>query len=114
MRHPLFIALLLTLLAGCTIHKIDVQQGNVITQDKVDQLKEGMTRDQVRFLLGSPMLADTFHKSRWDYLYYFRHGATAEVTQYRLVLLFNPAGELASIDKVGELPAEYTPPVTRP
>jgi outer membrane protein assembly factor BamE len=51
-------------------YRPDVQQGNVITSDMVDQLRPGMTRDQVRFMLGTPLLADPFHQDRWDYLYY--------------------------------------------
>ena len=48
-------------------YRPDVQQGNVVTKDMVDQLRPGMTRDQVRFLLGTPMLTDVFHQDRWDY-----------------------------------------------
>jgi len=58
-------------------YRPDVQQGNVITSDMVDQLRPGMTREQVRFMLGTPLLTDEFHPDRWDYLYYLnpRHGA---------------------------------------
>ena len=51
-------------------YRPDVQQGNIITKDMVEQLRPGMTRDQVRFLLGTPMLTDIFHQERWDYPYY--------------------------------------------
>ena len=53
-----------------TPYRPDVQQGNVITSDMVDQLRPGMTRDQVKFMLGTPLLTDGFHPDRWDYLYY--------------------------------------------
>jgi outer membrane protein assembly factor BamE len=53
-------------------YRPDVQQGNIVTKDMVDQLRPGMTRDQVRFLLGTPMLTDIFHQDRWDYTYYLR------------------------------------------
>ena len=56
------------------VHRIDVQQGNVITQDVVNQLKPGMTRRQVQFVAGSPMVADVFHQDRWDYLYHIKTG----------------------------------------
>jgi len=59
-------------LAGCSfpgVYKIDIQQGNVVTQDMIDQLRPGMTRRQVRFIMGNPLLTDTFHADRWDYLY---------------------------------------------
>jgi outer membrane protein assembly factor BamE len=51
-------------------YRPDIQQGNVITSDMVEQLRPGMTRDQVKFMLGTPLLADAFHSDRWDYLYY--------------------------------------------
>lgn len=51
-------------------YRPDVQQGNVITRDMVEQLRPGMTRDQVKFMLGTPLLVDGFHPDRWDYLYY--------------------------------------------
>jgi outer membrane protein assembly factor BamE len=59
-------------------YRPDVQQGNVITSDMVDQLRPGMTRDQVKFMLGTPLLTDGFHPDQWDYLYYLnpRVGAT--------------------------------------
>jgi outer membrane protein assembly factor BamE len=50
-------------------YKIDVQQGNVLSQDMVSQLKPGQTRDQVRFILGTPLITDIFHQQRWDYVY---------------------------------------------
>src|SRR3974390_1104392 len=55
----------------------DVQQGNVVTSDMVEQLRPGMTREQVKFMLGTPLLTDEFHPDRWDYLYYLspRKGA---------------------------------------
>ena len=64
----------LLLLAGCSsvpslVYKIEIQQGNVITQEMVNKLKPGMTRSQVRFALGSPMISDAFHENRWDYVY---------------------------------------------
>lgn len=55
-------------------YRIDVRQGNFISQDMVAQLKPGLTRDQVRFILGSPLVADMFHADRWDYVYRFQRG----------------------------------------
>lgn len=51
-------------------YRPDVQQGNVITSDMIEQLRPGMTREQVKFMLGTPLLSDAFHPDRWDYLYY--------------------------------------------
>jgi outer membrane protein assembly factor BamE len=73
--------------AAITPYKIDVRQGNYITQDMVAQLKPGMTRDQVRFVLGTPLLTDIFHADRWDYVYRFKSGR-GEVQQRRLSVFF--------------------------
>ena len=53
-------------------HKIDIQQGNYVTQDMVAKLKPGMTRSQVRFALGTPLIVDPFRTDRWDYVYLMR------------------------------------------
>ena len=73
--------------AAITPYKIDVRQGNYITQDMVAQLKSGMTRDQVRFVLGTPLVTDIFHADRWDYVYRFKPGR-GEVQQRRLSVFF--------------------------
>jgi outer membrane protein assembly factor BamE len=58
----------LLLLGGCNlIYKQNIQQGNAIEQDKLDQLKIGMTKTQVAYLLGTPAISDPFHQDRWDY-----------------------------------------------
>jgi outer membrane protein assembly factor BamE len=54
--------------AGC-VYKLDVQQGNVVTQDSVSKLKKGMTKSEVRNVLGTPLLMDAFHGNRWDYYF---------------------------------------------
>ena len=51
-------------------YRIDIQQGNFLSPEMVAQLKEGMTREQVRFVLGTPLVADVFHSNRWDYVFY--------------------------------------------
>jgi len=70
------------------VHKIDVQQGNVITQDEVNLLEPGMTRRQVQFIMGSPMIADVFHQDRWDYIYVMWPGY-GEPTGVRIALFFD-------------------------
>jgi len=70
------------------VHKIDVQQGNVITQDEVNLLEPGMTRRQVQFIMGSPMIADVFHQDRWDYVYVLWPGY-GEPTGMRITLFFD-------------------------
>ncbi|MCF8197177.1 MAG: outer membrane protein assembly factor BamE [Sulfuritalea sp.] len=68
-------------------YRIDVRQGNFVTQEMVAQLKPGLSREQVRFILGSPLVADMFHEDRWDYIYRFRPGA-GEVQQRSLAVFF--------------------------
>lgn len=69
-------------------YRPDVQQGNIVTKDMVDQLRPGMTRDQVRFLLGTPMLADIFHQDRWDYPYALLRGKSGERQVRKLYVVF--------------------------
>ncbi|MCB6184506.1 outer membrane protein assembly factor BamE [Leeia sp. TBRC 13508] len=58
-----------TVANAITPYKMDIIQGNYVTQDSVDKLKPGMTKAQVKFLLGTPLLQDAFHANRWDYVY---------------------------------------------
>jgi outer membrane protein assembly factor BamE len=67
---------------------MDVQQGNYLEGKSVDQLQVGMTRTQVRYLLGTPMVPDPFDKDRWDYVYYFRHGRHRPQPERRLEVYF--------------------------
>jgi outer membrane protein assembly factor BamE len=86
MRANLFAAGLALMMAGCTwipsslsVYKLDINQGNYITQDQVDKLKVGQTRQQARLALGTPLVSDPFHANRWDYVYEFnRQGRTLE------------------------------------
>lgn len=79
-------AALLTL-SACSIHKVDVQQGNVITPEMRTQIKVGMSKRQVSFVLGSPLLIDPLHRDRWDYLYSLSQGRKKLEIQ-RLTLFF--------------------------
>jgi outer membrane protein assembly factor BamE len=85
-------------------YRPDVQQGNVVTREMVDQLREGMTRDQVRFLLGTPMLASVFHPDRWDYVYYLKRGKGSETQTRRLTVRFKDNRVLSL--RADEMPAE--------
>jgi outer membrane protein assembly factor BamE len=68
-------------------YRIDVRQGNWVTQEMVSQLRPGQTRDQVRFILGSPLVTDMFHADRWDYIYRFQPGR-GDAEQRRLIVYF--------------------------
>jgi len=76
MRKIILLGLIFSTLAfssGC-VYRATISQGNLIEQEDLDQLEVGMTRNQVRFLLGTPMIDDPFHASRWDYVYYLKIG----------------------------------------
>jgi outer membrane protein assembly factor BamE len=74
-------------LAAC-VYRIDIQQGNLLEDDDISQVEVGMTRSQVQFLLGTPMVSDSFHRDRWDYTYYFRRGRSEDVDRRWLVVYF--------------------------
>ncbi|HOL63708.1 MAG TPA: outer membrane protein assembly factor BamE [Accumulibacter sp.] len=100
----LAVSLALTALVGCSSvprivneYRIDIQQGNVLTQEMVSQLRPGMSRDQVRFILGSPMLADMFHADRWDYAYWFKKGNGGQAESRRFSLFFDSDGKLSRV-----------------
>ena len=76
MRRFLLGTIVLVLAAGVggCVYQAPLSQGNLLQQEDIDQLEVGMTRSQVRFLLGTPMIDDPFHEERWDYVYYLRVG----------------------------------------
>ena len=76
MRKLLVLALIFSTLAftSACVYRASIAQGNLIEQDDLDQVEVGMTRNQVRFLLGTPLIDDPFHAARWDYIYYIRIG----------------------------------------
>ncbi len=74
-RYLIIAIALVALLAssGC-VYRQAIAQGNLVEQEDLDQVELGMTRNQVRFLLGTPMIDDPFHKDRWDYIYFLKVG----------------------------------------
>lgn len=93
--RPLVLVLACALLGACassdgerrfrllpSVFKFPIQQGNIVTQDMVDKLQPGMTRSQVRFVLGTPLVADTFDQSRWDYLYILKQPSGKQLREH--------------------------------
>jgi outer membrane protein assembly factor BamE len=78
------------------VYRVDVQQGNVITQDMLAQLERGMDKNKVRFIMGTPLLVDVFHQDRWDYVYTMRNGSDRPVQ--RRVSVFFEHDRLAHLD----------------
>jgi outer membrane protein assembly factor BamE len=75
------------LLSGC-VYRMNIQQGNYLEPRAVSQLQVGMTRSQVRYLLGTPMVPDAFDRDRWDYLYYLKKGRLRAPEQRHLIVYF--------------------------
>lgn len=90
---------ILCLLSACTIvQRLDIQQGNVVDDSMLKQLQPGMSKRQVLFVMGTPLLTDPFHRDRWDYKYYLSKDAKV-VSHYRVTLYFNDQGTLSRIEK---------------
>ena len=93
--RPLAVGCLLAGLVGCGsnfgfpgVYRINVEQGNVVTEEMVEQLRPGLNRRQVRYIMGTPLIEDAFHSDRWDYRYLLRNGTTTLVTT-QLTLWFD-------------------------
>jgi outer membrane protein assembly factor BamE len=96
LRPALALAVLLSLASGCStwseyvpdmrrlgVYKLDINQGNYITQDMVDKLREGQNKQQVRLILGTPLVVSAFRDNRWDYIYeYTRQGRRIEQRKF--------------------------------
>ncbi len=115
MRKIFLIALIL---AGCqkvpmlpnlAPHKIDIQQGNYVSQEMIAKLKPGMTRSQVRFVLGTPLVVDVFRDDRWDYVYIYQRGGA--VTEHRRISVIFDGDKLARVD--GDVVPADKPPAAQ-
>lgn len=100
-KSLLAIALLALSVTGCStvkkvVYRIDVPQGNYLEQDQIDQVKVGMTHEQVQYLLGTPVLKDMFEQNRWDYVFIKRVGYEQPV-QHTLFVYFDKKGLVSNI-----------------
>ncbi len=104
------------LLAGAgsaCVYRMDVQQGNLLDPEQVDQVEVGMTRSQVRFLLGTPMVIDTFNPDRWDYVYSFRQGRKRHVERRHLVVWFE-GDKVTRVEEPIPVPRPQAAPASTP
>jgi outer membrane protein assembly factor BamE len=110
MRRVLLPVLCLSLLAGCSLvesvkkfgpYSINVQQGNALDSESISRLKPGLSRSQVRFLMGTPLVVDPFRTDRWDYVYMYYEAGT--LVEQKRVSLFFDGDTLARIE--GDVPA---------
>lgn len=103
MRLVALCSVIVLVLAGCGSinplkpYRMEIQQGNHLSQETVGQLKRGMSKDQVRFLLGTPLLTDIFHADRWDYIYRRQAPNSSDVEERRLTVVFED-GQLARVE----------------
>ena len=102
MKKLLLILLSLAFLFGCesinfpSVHKIGIQQGNILDQKMIDQLFIGMTKNQVKYVLGTPIINDTFTGNRWDYAYRYV-SPSGRIEQKNLILVFDEIENLGEI-----------------
>jgi outer membrane protein assembly factor BamE len=106
---PAIAAVMLAAVAatGC-VYRMDIQQGNLLDADQVEQVEVGMTRSQVRFLLGTPMVIDSFDTERWDYVYSLRRGHSRKVERRHLVVWFE-GDKVARIEEPLPVPRKPSP-----
>ena len=106
MKNLVILSISLILLTACSrsfdgsynpplLYKIDIQQGNVIEQEMLDKLRPGMDKNQVKFIMGTPVLIDPFHNERWEYIYSFQKGG--RVREQRHITLHFEDDKLAFI-----------------
>ncbi len=109
---PLLLLLLCSaILTGCSYlpafpYRINIQQGNVVTEEMIVKLKMGMTRSQVRFALGSPLITDPFHHNRWDYVY--RLAPSGRVSEEKRLTILFENDRLTRIDGDFPVPATFS------
>jgi outer membrane protein assembly factor BamE len=91
----LALILLAPALSSCSVYKMDIRQGNLVTPDMRDKLKVGMSKQQVRYVLGTPMVNDAFHGNRWDYVYRLEHAG--KITEKQNMTLYFEGDNLVRI-----------------
>ena len=100
-RYFLIILSIIVLFSGC-VYQANISQGNLIEADDVDQIEIGMTKNQIRFLLGTPMIDDPFNEDRWDYVYYLKVGRDSAIFKKWVSLTFEN-NQVTEINKDQEL-----------
>ena len=104
-RLSLILLIAFGLMSGGCVYQAALSQGNLLDQEDIDQVEVGMTRGQVRFLLGTPMISDPFHADRWDYVYYLRIGRN-KATSKRWISVFFDGDNVTEVIRDQELRAD--------
>ena len=103
--------LIFLMLSGCSlsrfpgVYRINIEQGNILTQEMIDQLEPGMTQRQVKFILGTPLVRDSLNQNRWDYRYLLRIGN--ETLKQSLVTIYFDGDHLSNVE--GDLLPSWLP-----
>ena len=106
MKRYLITSIFIALISGCStidrlsfpaVHKIEIQQGNLITDEMVDLLRPGLTQRQVQYVMGTPLVVDTFNPNHWDYVYQYRFG-DGTIEERKLRVIFEQ-GRVVSIEQ---------------
>jgi outer membrane protein assembly factor BamE len=111
-RAALALAVCMSLLGAGCVYRMPIQQGNYLDPDQVQQLETGMTRTQVQFLLGTPMVPPAFDNDRWDYYYFLKARRIGPPITRRLIVFFENE-KVSKIDRT-EMPDTHAPVTTNP
>lgn len=91
----------MVVLTGCSSYKMDIEQGNIVTQEELNQVKQGMSPADVQMVLGTPLLRDDFNQNRWDYVFYLKQGNGTTKKQGVTVFFNNGVVSDLRLDQVG-------------
>ena len=106
----LIIGASLLVLNGCVrTYRVEIQQGNVISAEQIEKITSGTSRNEVRFILGTPLIEDPFHAERWDYFYSLNPAKGEMVTKYRLSVWFENDQVLQTVVEGTGLPGAIEP-----
>jgi len=103
-------------LSACSswVYRIDIPQGNYLEQKSIDKIQIGMTKEQVKFILGSPVLVDTFDKDTWNYVYRFKSGKNKKLDRQKSFSIEFEDDKLISADGDFELSENFNTPFNAP
>ncbi len=94
-------------LSSCSIYKMNIRQGNIIEQEDVSTIRKGMTKAQIRFLLGQPLVNDSFANDKWYYVNTFKNGRTGEETRQELLVHFDQSDRVINLSGDFEIPDAF-------
>lgn len=110
LSRAIILSLALTLVSGC-VYRIDVPQGNYLEQKQIDKLQVGMSKEQVKFVLGNPVLVDSFDSNTWHYVYNFLSGKDEARNKHKKLVLKFENDKLVTTEGDFELPDSYLIPI---